>query len=539
VLPRVVCAYHSVVRGRPGYGNVRVSVGERVRPDRIESTRPPRATRGRARPRPELGRVHHPSLRTILLAVDTTSVAAAWLLTLLVPWAGRSAFHTQRYAIAIAVPAITLGSLALIASQRLYLARVCGVRAVEVARLASASLISGVATYAVAAALGASISLPRTLVGVALAFTFLTFGRGAYGTWLKSSRATGRFSRPVVIVGTNAEGRELERLLRTHPELGFRVVGCVGRSDELALWRDDVPWLGDLGGAADAIRGRGANGVIIAASAVPHDQLNRLTRQLLAADVHVHLSTGLQGIAYRRLRSLPLAHEPLFYLEAVSLSRWQLAAKRALDIIVAAIALLFAAPVLLLAAVAIKVGDRGPVLFRQRRVGRGGRTFEVLKLRTMVPDAEERLAEVTAENLRRDGPLFKASDDPRRTKVGRVLEATSLDELPQLINVLVGTMSLVGPRPALPDEVAQFDDELLERHSVPPGITGLWQVEARDNPSFEAYRRLDLFYVANWSITLDLAILFETFQAVVARLLRGPTPHFETIEHAQDRTTAA
>lgn len=528
-----------------------MSVGERVRPDRIESTRPARAPRDRARPQPELGRVDHPSLRGILLAVDTAAVAAAWLVTLLVPWAGRSAFHTQRYAIAIAVPAITLGSLALIASQRLYLARVCGVRAVEVARLASASVISGIATYAVAAALGASISVPRTLVGIALAFTFLTFGRGAYGTWLKSSRSTGRFSRPIVIIGTNAEGRELERLLRTHAELGFRVVGCIGRSDELALWRDDVPWLGDLAGATEAVRGRGANGVIIAASAVPHDQLNRLTRQLLSADMHVHLSTGLQGIAYRRLRSLPLAHEPLFYLEPVSLSRWQLAAKRALDIVIAGIGLVLSAPVLVLAAVAIKVDSKGPVLFRQRRVGRNGDVFEVLKLRTMVHDNHAATAS-TGERPVPHGRTGDEPDDPSttrlamlrkkaegRTRVGRVLEATSLDELPQLINVLVGTMSLVGPRPAQPHEVAQFDDELLERHSVPPGITGLWQVEARDNPSFDAYRRLDLFYVENWSITLDLAILFETFQAVVARLLRGPTPNFDTVDAARDRTTAA
>jgi exopolysaccharide biosynthesis polyprenyl glycosylphosphotransferase len=478
-------------------------------------------------------------LRGILLGVDSVAVAAAWLLTLLAPWHGRSAFYDNPGAIIIAIPAITIGSLALIASQRLYLARVCGVRAVEVARLARASALSGLATYLVVAATGATISVQRSLVGIALAFTFLAFGRGAYGTWLKSSRAGGRFSRPIIIVGTNAEGRELERLLRTHPELGFRVIGCVGRSDELALWRDDVPWLGDLAGATDAIVGRGANGVIIAASAVPHDQLNRLTRQLLGSQLHVHLSTGLKGIAYKRLRAAPLAHEPLFYLEPVSLSRWQLVVKRGLDIAVASVSLLFAAPVLALAAIAIKLDDRGPVFFRQRRVGRAGLIFEVLKLRTMVPDAEQRLGEVTAENQRRDGPLFKVTDDPRRTRVGRVLEATSLDELPQLINVLLGSMSLVGPRPALPDEVAKFDDELLERHSVRPGITGLWQVEARDNPSFEAYRRLDLFYVENWSVTLDLAVLFETFQAVIARLLRGPMPHPDATYSARDRSTAA
>ena len=161
------------------------------------------------------------------------------------------------------------------------------------------------------------------------------------------------------------------------------------------------------------------------------------------------------------------------------------------------------------------------MLFTQRRVGRNCNTFTVYKLRTMVPDAEARLNEVL-ETLGngRDNVLFKLDNDPRRTKVGRILEATSLDELPQLFNVLNGTMSIVGPRPALPEEVAKFDDELMGRFSVPPGVTGLWQVEARDNPSFSAYRRLDLFYVENWNILLDIILMMETCSSVAARVLR-------------------
>ncbi len=129
------------------------------------------------------------------------------------------------------------------------------------------------------------------------------------------------------------------------------------------------------------------------------------------------------------------------------------------------------------------------------------------------------LVDITNDNERSDGPLFKLAVDPRRTKVGRFLETTSLDELPQLFNVLRGEMSMVGPRPALPSEVAAFDEELHARHRVPPGITGLWQVEARDNPSFLAYRRLDLFYVENWSVSLDLAILLSTGKAIAMRIV--------------------
>jgi lipopolysaccharide/colanic/teichoic acid biosynthesis glycosyltransferase len=125
------------------------------------------------------------------------------------------------------------------------------------------------------------------------------------------------------------------------------------------------------------------------------------------------------------------------------------------------------------------------------------------------------------QNERVEGPLFKLSVDPRRTRVGRILEAMSLDELPQLVNVLRGEMSLVGPRPALPHEIEQFDDELLVRLSVPPGVTGLWQVEARDNPSFHAYRRLDLFYIENWSVALDLAVMFATLKSLLVRILHS------------------
>jgi lipopolysaccharide/colanic/teichoic acid biosynthesis glycosyltransferase len=176
--------------------------------------------------------------------------------------------------------------------------------------------------------------------------------------------------------------------------------------------------------------------------------------------------------------------------------------------------------VLALAAVVIKLQDRGPIFFTQERVGQQGRPFKLWKLRTMVVDAEERLHEVAADNVRQ-GPLLKVQRDPRVTRIGHFLRSTSIDELPQLWNVLRGDMSTVGPRPALPHEVAAFDDELLERHNVRPGITGLWQVEARDNPSFASYRRLDLFYVKNWSISLDLVILILTAQSVVSRALRS------------------
>jgi lipopolysaccharide/colanic/teichoic acid biosynthesis glycosyltransferase len=185
------------------------------------------------------------------------------------------------------------------------------------------------------------------------------------------------------------------------------------------------------------------------------------------------------------------------------------------------------------------VADGWPVLFRQTRVGRDGRPFTMLKFRTMVPDAEARLDDVAHRNERR-GPLFKAGDDPRVTRVGRILRHTSLDELPQLWNVLVGTMSLVGPRPALYPEREQFPPQLLARESMPPGMTGLWQLDGRTDPDFGKYTELDLRYVADWSLWLDLRILARTPFVVVrhgwAELRRVST---RVVHHGAARHPAA
>ena len=214
----------------------------------------------------------------------------------------------------------------------------------------------------------------------------------------------------------------------------------------------------------------------------------------------------------------------VLYVEPSRAATWQKAVKRALDIIITAAILPLLAPVLIGAAICIKLEDGGPVIYRQRVIGRHGRPTDVLKLRTMVPNAAQMLADLKVMNERTGGPLFKASHDPRVTKIGHLLRATSIDELPQLWNVLGGTMSLVGPRPALQHEVANFDPELRRRHEMRPGITGLWQSEARDNPSFSAYRRLDLFYVNNWSVALDLSILANTAHAVTVRAVKAILP---------------
>jgi lipopolysaccharide/colanic/teichoic acid biosynthesis glycosyltransferase len=202
------------------------------------------------------------------------------------------------------------------------------------------------------------------------------------------------------------------------------------------------------------------------------------------------------------------------------LAPWQAAVKRVLDLGLGMALLFLSLPVVIIAAIAIKVEDGGPIFYRQTRVGRRSRPFTIFKLRTMVPGAELHLDRLASSNVR-TGPLFKIPADPRVTRVGRLLRSSSIDELPQLLNVLQGTMSLVGPRPALPAEVAQFDEPLMARLDVKPGVTGLWQVEARDDPAFERYQNLDLYYVRYWNLRLDLAILMSTIRPVLHRLYRS------------------
>ena len=255
------------------------------------------------------------------------------------------------------------------------------------------------------------------------------------------------------------------------------------------------------------------------ARSVRIETLARLVRGTTSQGIDVHLLGSMNGIDARRVRPVPFGHEASLHVSGVSLDGWQAVVKRVFDLTTSVVILILAAPLFLCVAAAIKCNDRGPVFFSQERIGRNGRPFRMWKFRSMVVDAEARLAEVEASNAR-SGPLFKAARDPRITKVGQVLRATSIDELPQVFNVIRGDMSLVGPRPALAREVEQFSPALQRRSAVLPGVTGIWQIEGRDEPDFSLYEEADIFYVENWSVTLDVAILVRTFFSILARAAR-------------------
>ncbi len=455
-------------------------------------------------------------LKVILITGDALAFALGYILIL--DYADFPATYGWPRSVALVAAAVAIG-LAAVRSQGLFLARVSAVRIVELTRSTRAVgiTIAGMMIFDRITTFGFRI---RYIVGGALlAWLFFVVLRSVFRSWVATKRANGLHQRQVIVIGADEEAARLIELFATHADLGMSVVGIVGNRGEAVRHNMGALWLGEADHAEELVATHRVSGVVVSPTALGPTRLHELIRNLQRLNLHVHLATGVSGIDARRLRRLSLSHEPLLYVEAPPLSGIQLALKRGFDVVASAVLLVAAAPLLGVIALAIRLGEgraKGPIVFRQQRVGRGGATFDVLKFRTMSVDAEARLAALQ-QNNERNGPLFKMERDPRVTRVGRLLRETSLDELPQLVNVLRGEMSLVGPRPALPSEVATFAPDLREREQVRPGITGLWQTEARDNPSFETYRRLDLFYVENWSITLDLMILLGTVEHLIVR----------------------
>jgi exopolysaccharide biosynthesis polyprenyl glycosylphosphotransferase len=402
--------------------------------------------------------------------------------------------------------------LGIFTHQRLYNTRFIGRRIDENRRVINAVFMSVVAIALTGYCIGFLVPRTALIALFLIAVVLVSLEREVARRTFAYLRHRGHLVRHVVIAGANPEARELAAMLQNEPWLGYRVLGFVDDAPE----DHEVRLLGGIGDAADIVaRHRGAS-VIVAASAVESETTNRLARDLIDRGIHVELSSTLRDIASHRLTVRPLGRFPIVYVEPVQREGWRRIAKRTFDITGALLGLLFFAPVLAVAAIAIKATSPGPVVFRQTRVGRDNRRFEVLKLRTMIDGAERLLPDLLHQN-EADGPLFKMREDPRITSVGRILRKTSLDEVPQLWNVLRGEMSLVGPRPALPQETEHWDPLLAQRLRVKPGITGMWQVNGRSEASFEDYTRLDLYYVDNWSLTTDLSILAKTVPVVLAR----------------------
>jgi len=323
----------------------------------------------------------------------------------------------------------------------------------------------------------------------------------------------------VIIVGSSAQAVEFARLLSERAPIRLKLLGYVSVPGEAGI-PEARPLLGYVG-SLDTILDRVA--VDEVAFAVPGKQPEAFKEAIAACDergvdVLVTLPPQVPLTAKMEIANVTGFSMPMLGLRRTPTDQFPLALKRGLDLFGGLVGLVIATPVLLLAAIAIRLDSPGPILFRQVRAGRNGRRFTMYKFRSMVIDAEARKAELLANN-EMGGPVFKMKRDPRITRVGRFLRKTSVDELPQLFNVLKGDMSLVGPRPPLPSEVEAYEPWQRRRLSVKPGLTGLWQVSGRNQIDFDEWMQMDLHYIDHWSLMLDLKIILKTIPAVL--LQRG------------------
>ncbi len=330
----------------------------------------------------------------------------------------------------------------------------------------------------------------------------------------------GRCVTRLLVVGSPQAVRDLTLGLAREPWAGYDVVGaCIpgqySRAGVGIPGFGTVPVLGNEESVARAVIASGSHAVAVAATEHFHGTgLRELSWELENLDVEMLVAPGVIDVAGPRLHLRPVAGLPLLHIEKPQYNGAKKFQKRAFDIVFSGLALLFGLPLLLLIALAVKLTSRGPVFYRQERIGLDGAPFEMIKFRTMVVGADAMLEEVAHLNESDSGVLFKIRKDPRVTWLGRFLRKYSLDELPQFINAFTGEMSVVGPRPPLENEVASYDDHTMRRLLVKPGITGLWQVSGRSDLSWEDSVRLDMFYVENWSIMADVVIALKTARVV-------------------------
>jgi exopolysaccharide biosynthesis polyprenyl glycosylphosphotransferase len=355
-----------------------------------------------------------------------------------------------------------------------------------------------------------AIALPLALVGTVI-------GRHLVRRWMARRRALGRYTEDLLVVGSPQSVSALVRHFRRATDAGFLVMGAVVAGGHVALDVDGVavPVLGEPDHLFEVLTNTQATAVAVAdTTTLPRGSLRELAWHLEGSGVDLLVAPAITDVAGPRVAVRPVAGLPLLHVEEPELEGARRLLKAVFDRVVATLAIVALAPLLLVIALAIRLTSPGPAFFRQVRVGRDGTTFTIWKFRTMRTDAEQARRELAHLN-EHDGVLFKIRDDPRRTRVGAFLRRFSIDELPQLLNVATGAMSLVGPRPPIPSEVEQYGHEVRRRLLVKPGLTGLWQVSGRADLPWDESVRLDLYYVENWSLALDISILWRTFAAVV------------------------
>jgi len=393
--------------------------------------------------------------------------------------------------------------------------RILGTDSTEYRRVVNATLLLFGAIGVFAAMTQTDLARGYLVTAFPLGLALLLLSRWSWRRWLHVRRRRGEFSFRVLIIGNFESVRELAASLSIRPDAGYRVIGALV-TDGGAGSIEGVPVTRVT---HDSLFSRLAEStqdtvIVVGSDELDATSINELSWRLDAGQQLV-VAPQLVGVAGSRIHTRPVAGLPLIHVETPSYDGPKRFAKRAFDIVGSGVLLLALAPLLLVTAVLIKLAAPGPVFYRQERIGLSGEPFHILKFRSMIMNADAGLAALLEQQGNGDTPLFKIKHDPRITPVGRVIRRYSIDELPQLFNVLLGDMSLVGPRPQVDGEVRLYDSKASRRLAVKPGMSGLWQVSGRSNLSWEDSIRLDLYYVENWSVTSDLVILLRTARAVL------------------------
>lgn len=347
----------------------------------------------------------------------------------------------------------------------------------------------------------------------------LIFSRLVSRSILRYIRGRGYNYRNVLIIGRNERAGDMVQKIEQNPELGLRMLGFIDKengkasSDPASFWR--LKFLGTLTDLATILKRDVVDEVFVFLPIKSfYSEIQDILLVCEKVGVEIKIPTDLFNLKVAKSAISTYDGIPLIGLYTSPEMNWQLVVKRSIDVAISAVLLVLFSPLFAVVSVLVKMTSRGPIFFKQQRVGYNGRIFSCLKFRTMVENAEA-LREALLGSNELSGPVFKIRNDPRVTRIGRFLRKTSMDELPQLINVLLGDMSLVGPRPPIPSEVDQYDLDTLRRLSMKPGITCIWQVNGRNSISFEKWMDLDRQYIDQWSLSLDFKILAKTIPAVL------------------------
>jgi exopolysaccharide biosynthesis polyprenyl glycosylphosphotransferase len=453
----------------------------------------------------------------LALGIDFLSMLAAGGFALAIRFRGVTSIYSMPYLVmTLSLPFLWVVTLMLC---RAYEPRLIGVGSEEFRRVLQSGFVLTASVAIIAYATKTDVARGYVVITLPFATALDIVVRYKLRKRLHRMRWEGKYMRRVVAVGHRAALGDLIRLLREKRYHGMDIAAvclpaALSSGDDAVKDVEGVPVLGDFSDTAHVVENVGADSVaVLACPEMNGAALRRLAWQLEKDDVELVVAPALMDVAGPRISIRPVAGLPLLHVEHPELSGGRQLVKSLFDRAGALAALVLLSPLFAVISLAIRADGSGPVLFRQTRIGRDGREFTVLKFRTMIPDAERRKPALLQRN-EHNGLLFKIKRDPRITAIGARLRRYSLDELPQLINVLRGDMSLVGPRPPLPEEVAKYGDDVRRRLVVRPGMTGLWQVNGRSDLTWEESVRLDLRYVENWSLMLDLQILWKTWSAV-------------------------